>query len=44
MGGSIVFFVVAGTVQLILTLWGIIHAPITVSLFFMASWRPWASN
>ena len=34
-GGSIVFFVAAGTVQLILTLWGIIHAPITVSLFFM---------
>jgi PAS domain S-box-containing protein len=35
-GGSLVFFVVAGTVQAILTLWGIIHAPITVSLFFMA--------
>jgi two-component system sensor kinase FixL len=34
-GGSSVFFVVAGTFQLILTLWGIIHAPITVSLFFM---------
>jgi two-component system, LuxR family, sensor kinase FixL len=34
-GGSIVLFVVAATVQLILTLWGIIHAPITVSLFFM---------
>ncbi len=34
-GGSIVFFVVAGTVQLVLTLWGIIHAPITVSWFFM---------
>jgi PAS domain S-box-containing protein len=35
-GGSIVFFVVAGTAQAILTLWGIIHAPITASLFFMA--------
>ena len=35
-GGSIVFFVVAGTGQAILTLWGIIHAPITASLFFMA--------
>jgi PAS domain S-box-containing protein len=34
-GGSIVLFVAAATVQLILTLWGIIHAPITVSLFFM---------
>jgi two-component system, LuxR family, sensor kinase FixL len=34
-GGSIVFFVVAGTGQVILTLWGIIHAPITASLFFM---------
>ena len=34
-GGSIVFFVVAATGQLILTLWGIVHAPITVSLFFM---------
>ena len=34
-GGSIVLFVAAATVQLILTLWGIIHGPITVSLFFM---------
>jgi two-component system, LuxR family, sensor kinase FixL len=34
-GGSIVLFVVAATGQLILTLWGILHAPITVSLFFM---------
>jgi two-component system, LuxR family, sensor kinase FixL len=34
-GGSIVFFVVTATGQLILTLWGIVHAPITVSLFFM---------
>jgi two-component system sensor kinase FixL len=34
-GGSIVFFVVAATVQLILTLWGTVHTPITVSVFFM---------
>jgi two-component system, LuxR family, sensor kinase FixL len=34
-GGSIIFFVVAGTGQLILTFWGIIHAPITASLFYM---------
>jgi two-component system, LuxR family, sensor kinase FixL len=35
-GGSIVFFVVAGTVQAILVFWGMIHIPITASLFFMA--------
>jgi PAS domain S-box-containing protein len=35
-GGSIVFFTVAGTIQVILTLWGILHTPITASLFFMA--------
>jgi two-component system, LuxR family, sensor kinase FixL len=35
-GGSIVFFVVAGTGQAILALWGIIHAPIIASVFFMA--------
>ncbi len=35
-GGSIVFFTVAGTIQVILTLWGILHTPITTSLFFMA--------
>ena len=34
-GGSIIFFVVAGSGQVILTFWGIIHAPITVSLFYM---------
>jgi two-component system sensor kinase FixL len=34
-GGSMVFFVVAGTGQVVLILWGIIHAPITASLFFM---------
>ena len=35
MGGSTVFFVVAGTGQVILTLWGNIHMPITASFFFM---------
>ena len=35
LGGSIIFFVVAGTGQVILTFWGIIHAPITASLFFI---------
>src|SRR6185295_3772694 len=35
-GGSIIFFVVAGTVQAILIFWGIVHIPITASLFFMA--------
>src|ERR1700677_4272300 len=35
-GGSIIFFVVAGTLQSILIFWGIIHTPITASLFFMA--------
>src|SRR5260221_3206629 len=35
-GGSIAFFTVAGTIQVILTLWGILHTPITASLFFMA--------
>ena len=34
-GGSIVFLAVAGSVQAILALWGIIHAPITASLFYM---------
>jgi two-component system sensor kinase FixL len=34
-GGSIVFWAVAGSVQAILALWGIIHAPITTSLFYM---------
>jgi two-component system, LuxR family, sensor kinase FixL len=35
-GGSIVFFVSAGAVQAIFVFWGIIHSPITASLFFMA--------
>src|SRR5271165_6472778 len=34
-GGSIIFFVVTGTGQVILTFWGIIHAPFTVSWFYM---------
>ena len=34
-GGSMVFFVVAGTAQVILTLWGIIYEPIMASLFYM---------
>jgi two-component system, LuxR family, sensor kinase FixL len=34
-GGSIVIFVVAGTGQVILVLWGFILMPITVSLFYM---------
>jgi PAS domain S-box-containing protein len=36
MGGSIVFFVVAGTAQAVLVLWETIHWPLTTSLFFMA--------
>jgi two-component system, LuxR family, sensor kinase FixL len=35
-GSSIAFFTVAGTIQVILTLWGILHTPITASVFFMA--------
>jgi PAS domain S-box-containing protein len=35
-GGSIIFFVLAATVQAILIFWGIVHTPITASLFFMA--------
>jgi PAS domain S-box-containing protein len=34
-GGSMVFWAVAGSVQAILALWGIIHVPITTSLFYM---------
>jgi two-component system, LuxR family, sensor kinase FixL len=33
--GSIVFFVVTGAGQGVLALWGIVHAPIIASLFFM---------
>jgi two-component system, LuxR family, sensor kinase FixL len=35
-GGSIILFVAAGMVQAILVFWGIVHGPITASLFFMA--------
>jgi two-component system sensor kinase FixL len=35
LGGSIVFFVLAGTVQAVLVLWEIVHWPITTSLFYM---------
>lgn len=34
-GFSMVFFVLAATGQAILTLWGIVHVPLTPSLFFM---------
>jgi hypothetical protein len=36
-GGSIVFWAVAGSVQAILALWGIIHAPITTSMWYVAA-------
>jgi PAS domain S-box-containing protein len=35
LGGSIIVFVIAGTGQAILVLWGFIHVPITVSPFFL---------
>jgi two-component system, LuxR family, sensor kinase FixL len=35
LGGSIVFFVVVGTMQAILSVWGIIQMPITASLFYL---------
>jgi PAS domain S-box-containing protein len=34
-GGSIVFFAMASTGQVILTFWGIIHLPVTASLFYL---------
>jgi len=34
-GFSIVFFVALGSAQAILALWGIVHAPVTASLFYM---------
>jgi two-component system, LuxR family, sensor kinase FixL len=34
-GGSIVFFTIAATGQVILTFWGIIHLPVTASLFYL---------
>ena len=36
LGGSIVFFVLATTVQAVLALWQIVHAPITPSLFYLS--------
>src|SRR5271165_815379 len=35
LGGSMFFFAVAASGQATLTFWGVIHAPITTSLFFM---------
>jgi two-component system sensor kinase FixL len=35
-GGSIVFCVLAGTVQAVLVLWQIVHWPITASFFYLA--------
>jgi PAS domain S-box-containing protein len=35
LGGSIVFFVLATTVQSVLALWQIVHAPITPSIFYL---------
>jgi two-component system sensor kinase FixL len=34
-GGSILFFSLAGTAQLVLVMWGIVHTPLTGSLFYM---------
>jgi len=34
-GGSIMFFVLASTVQAVLVLWQIIHSPLTTSLFYL---------
>jgi PAS domain S-box-containing protein len=33
-GGSIVFFVLAGTVQAVLGLWGIVRMPVAISVFY----------
>ena len=35
LGGASIFFVVVGTAQAILSLWGIIYMPITASLFYL---------
>ena len=35
LGGASLFFVVVGTAQVILSLWGIIYMPITASLFYL---------
>ena len=34
-GGSIVFFTLAGTVQAVLVLWGMVHWPMTTSFFYL---------
>ena len=34
-GGSIIFFVTAGTLQMVLGMWEIVHMPLTPSLLFM---------
>jgi signal transduction histidine kinase len=34
-GGSVVFFVLGGTVQAMMVFWGILHMPIMVSLFYL---------
>lgn len=34
-GGSMMFFVLVGTGQVILALWGIVHTPLTPSLFYL---------
>lgn len=36
LGGSIAFFAAASTGQIILSLWGIVPMPLTISLFFLA--------
>ena len=43
-GGSIVFFTIAATGQVILTFWGIIHLPVTASLSILVLWRRWATS
>ena len=35
-GGSFVFFTMIGTCQAVLSVWGIVHMPITSSLFYMS--------
>lgn len=35
LGSAVVFFVLMATGQMVLALWGIVHLPITASLFFM---------
>jgi two-component system sensor kinase FixL len=35
LGGTIIFFVMGGTGMFVLTFWGLIHIPVTASLFFL---------